>query len=94
MIDLAFWKLGICDLCRKDESLLEPRLAGIMENGRWVKGCSHEKVKKAKEIRAKWEEEITCPCLVFHADMEEVIICEKHLAEIVAQKSKFLGCDK
>lgn len=91
MIDQAFWKMGICDLCRKDESLLEPRLVGIMENGKWVDGFSQEKVHKAKEIRAKWEQEITCPCVVFQADMEEVVICEKHLKEIVSKKAEFLG---
>jgi hypothetical protein len=91
MIDQAFWKIGICDLCRKDESLLQPRLIGIMENCRWVGGYSKEKVDKAREIRANWEKEITCPCIVFQADIDEVVICEKHLAEIMSKKQEFLN---
>ena len=77
-------------MCRQDQSSLEPRLAGIMENGRWVGGFTLEKCARAKEIRAKWEEEISCPCIVFISDMEEVVICEKHLAEFVAKKEEFI----
>jgi len=73
-------------LCRKDESLLEPKLMGIMENGLWVDGYSPEKVRKAKEIRAEWERSLICPCVVFQADMDEVVICEKHLTELMAKK--------
>ena len=91
MIDQMFWSYEICDICRKDQTLLEPRLAGIMEDGKWVDGFSQEKVDKAKEIMYQWEKEITCPCITFWADMEKVIICEKHLAEIVAQKDDFLN---
>jgi len=91
MIDQAFWKIGICDLCRKDDSLLQPRLVGIMENGLWVNGFSREKVRKAREIRAEWEKEITCPCIVFQADMDEVVICEKHLEEIVSKKNDYIS---
>src|ERR1700727_1691372 len=91
MIDQAFWQERICDLCRKDESLLQPRLVGIMENGLWVDGYSQEKVRKAKEIRAVWEKEITCPCIVFQSDMEEVVICEKHLAEVVSKRHEYIG---
>lgn len=91
MIDRIFWKIGLCDLCRKDESLLEPRLVGIMEKGSWVNGFSKDQVQKAKEIRAEWEQEISCPCIVFQADMEEVVICEKHLLESMSKKAEFLG---
>jgi len=90
MIDRSFWKVGLCDECRKDESLLEPRLVGVMEDGQWVGGYTQENLRKAREIRAKWEQEITCPCIVFTADCDEVVICEKHLAEIVAKKSEFI----
>ena len=90
MIDKVFWKIRICDLCRKDESLLQPQLAGIMEKGYWVNGFSQDNVRKAKEIRAKWEEEIACPCIVFNADVDEVVICEKHLAEVIARKSEYV----
>jgi hypothetical protein len=88
MIDKAFWQIRVCDLCFQDQSALEPRLKGIMENGYWVDGFSLEKAIKAREIRAVWYEEISCPCLVLKADMEEVVICEKHLAEAVAKKSE------
>lgn len=88
MIDQAFWQIRICDLCSKDDSLLQPRLAGIMENGYWVDGFTLEKARKANEIRAKWEQEIACPCIVFQADMEEVVICEKHLTEIISKKTE------
>lgn len=62
-----------------------------MENGLWVKPFTQEKLLKAKELRIKWEEEIICPCIVFQADMDEVVICEKHLAEIMSKKDKFIG---
>lgn len=91
MIDQAFWKIDICDLCRKDESLLKPRLVGIMENGLWVDGFSEEKVRKARVICAEWEKEISCTCIIFKADMEEVVICEKHLQEIVSKKYEYIG---
>lgn len=78
MIDQVFWQDEICDLCRKDESLLQFRLAGI--------GFSLEKSKQAREIWAQWEQEIICPCVVFRADMESIIICEKHLLEILSKK--------
>ena len=91
MIDQTFWKITICDLCRKDESLLQPQLVGIMENGSWVEPFTHEKARKANEIRFRWEQEISCPCIVFQADMDEVSICEKHLAEIMSKKDEFIG---
>ena len=86
MIDQVFWDVRICDLCRKDESLLQPKLVGIMENWNWVGGFSQEKLHKAKKIRAEWEKEIMAPCIVFQADMEEVVICERHLTEVIAKK--------
>ena len=90
MIDQAFWKFGLCDLCRQDDTLLQPRLIGIMENGNWVGGFSQENLRKAKEIRARWEGELHCPCIVLKADMEEVVICEKHLNEVLSKKSEFI----
>ncbi len=90
MIQNYYWVVRMCDLCRKDESLLQPRLAGVMENGNWVGGFTQDNLQKAKKIRAEWEQEISCPCVVFHADMEEVVICEKHLAEVIARKNEFI----
>lgn len=91
MIDGVFWKVEVCDLCRKDESKLQPKLIGIMEDGRWVGGFTKEKSEKAKEIRWKWEEEISCPCIHFYADCDEVVICEKHLFQILARRDDELG---
>ena len=90
MIDQAFWKIGCCDLCLKDRSLLEPRLVGIMEKGQWVGELTKEKTEKASKIFKEWYEEITCPCIVLQADMEEVVICEKHLNEIISKKAEYI----
>lgn len=39
---------------------------------------------------SEWEKEIACPCIVFQTDMEEVVICEKHLVEVMSKKSEFI----
>lgn len=90
MLDLASWQNRICDVCRKDESL-QPRFDGIMEQGLWIDGFSEEKSRKVTEILGKWERELTCPCVVFQKEIEEFVICEKHLAEIVSNKSKYMN---
>lgn len=91
MIDRVSWEIRICDLCRKDESELDQKLVGVMENGQWVGGFSREKARKSKEIRAEWEQEILRPCIVFRADMDEVVICEEHLKEILCKKDELIG---
>jgi hypothetical protein len=88
MISLVQWKIRICDICSKDESLLQSRIVGLMENGDWVDGYSKEKSDKVSALRGEWEREITKPCLVFDADMDEVVICEDHLLELLAKKNE------
>ena len=90
MIDQIFWKMGICDLCRKNDSLLKPMLVGIRESGNWVGGYSVEKAIKVKDIYSQWHKMIECPCIVIYAEMEKVTICEKHLAEVIAKKDEFI----
>jgi hypothetical protein len=88
MIDAAYWMMRLCDVCRKDESVLQSRLVGIMENGHWVGKYTKEKVQAARSLRAEWEQEIARPCLVFKTDMDEVVICEKHLLELLDKKKE------
>jgi len=91
MIDRIFWKIEVCDLCRKNDSSLKPLLAGILENGNWIGGYSVEKAIKVRDICSQWCKTIECPCIVICTDTEQVFICERHLTEIIAKKDENLN---
>ena len=80
-----FFLDGLCDVCRCETSEIDRRLlaANVMDKGNWIGGFTREKCEVAKSIRAIWEGEITCRCLVLRADMEEIKLCSRHLKEIV-----------